>query len=320
MHIYRPYVYLIQHKSTGMFYIGSKYSRTTPTSPYTFWTKYFTSSKTVLSMLSEGSVDDWDTHIVYEGTGPEDVLCIENLLVLSALADHKCLNVKPPLAQVDPQHTSKLRKIPDGSGITSCQKGAKRGVKTKQAAIVGGLNTLQRAYCKSIATNPELNNIRSRLAHASRSRVNPETGLNSWQQAGQRIIGDANPSKRPEVAQKISISRKKYISENRDMWNQRQRHLNDVTLKTPDENGLTAHDRHSLWMKENNPTTGSKWYNNGTHSVRIKDGDPVPDGYVVGRIKTPRPKSEYYNNGTRNIRVSEGQPVPDGFVKGKLLI
>jgi hypothetical protein len=227
--------------------------------------------------------------------------------------------MKLPLSDQDPRDTSKVRRIPDAKGVTSYHKGALKGVDTKRQDIVDGVNGLQRAYAKAIEINPHLKDIRAQNWYKSMSKIDPETGLNVWQQIGLKIMGDANPSKRPEVAQKISTSRKRYISKNRDLWNQRQRHLNDVTLKTPDENGLTTRDRHSLWMKENNPTTGSKWYNDGTNSIRIKDGDPIPKGYVVGRIKTPRPKSEYYNDGTRNIRVSEGQLVPDGFVKGKLL-
>jgi len=288
MNIYTPYVYLLKHTPTGYFYFGSKYGRTTKTHPSSFWVDYFTSSKTIHNLIAEHGTDCWEYEILYTGKNPKDVLNKEKECIKENLHDEMCLNVMVPLEGYDPKDISKLRKVPDNEGMTSYKKGARKGVETKLKSIKNGKNTFQRAYDKALEKNPELHQIRGNNSKETNSIINPNTGLTKYQELGKMITGENNPSKKPENAKKISVGRKKYIAENKQQWDLRQKELNNRLDTAKDENGLTERDRHSIWMKENNPTTGSKWYNNGTHNKRIKEGELIPEGFISGRLKKNR--------------------------------
>lgn len=55
--MYKPYCYLIKHLSTGRVYYGSKYGKNA--NPSTFWIDYFTSSKTILSLIEKEGKDSF---------------------------------------------------------------------------------------------------------------------------------------------------------------------------------------------------------------------------------------------------------------------
>lgn len=286
MDIYIPYVYLLKHTTTGYYYFGSKYGRTTKTNPDTFWVDYFTSSKTIHKMIEEYGYDCWTHEILYVGEMPIDVLNFEKNIIENHIQDDMCLNVMVPFNGYDPKDIAKTRKVPDKYGMTSYDRGAIKAIETKLKDIKDGKNNFQRSYYKAIDENPELPKIRGQNSKKTMSYVNPETGLNKYQENGKLISGENNPSKIPENAKKISNGRKKYISNNKEIWNERQAILNKKLDTVRDKDGLTARDRHSEWMKTNNPASGSKWYNNGIINKRIKEGDVIPDGFVLGRVKS----------------------------------
>jgi hypothetical protein len=56
-------------------------------------------------------------------------------------------------------------------------------------------------------------------------------------------------------------------------------------------------------------------YNNGHKEILIKTGDPVPSGYIIGRL--PRPKKKWITNGINNILILITEDVPAGYFSGK---
>lgn len=67
----------------------------------------------------------------------------------------------------------------------------------------------------------------------------------------------------------------------------------------------------------------TKWVNNGLEERMVKG--EIPEGFKLGRLPKNKPgyapnKGKIiYNNGIKSIYIGVGEPVPDGFVKGRLL-
>ena len=59
------------------------------------------------------------------------------------------------------------------------------------------------------------------------------------------------------------------------------------------------------------------WYNNGTQTIRIKSGEMIPVGFVVGRLKLPpRAGVIAITDGVNIKRISSSADIPDGWYKG----
>ena len=58
-----PYVYFLKNKSTSLKYVGVRYAK--GCSPDDFWTKYFTSSKSVHKLIEEFGKDDFIFRILH---------------------------------------------------------------------------------------------------------------------------------------------------------------------------------------------------------------------------------------------------------------
>ena len=279
MPIYTPYFYIIQEIETGKYYAGSKYSK--QANPNTLMQEggYITSSKHIQAIVEEKGVGAFRVCKIRKFETASKAYDYETrfLQKVDAKRNDKFFNMhnNDAFLAYDPE----WRKIPDKNGITSYQKGGQKAAKTMCEKITDGKNVYQISYEKAINKNPELNKIRSKKSVETK-KLNGVYDLVS-----QKISGDNNPSKKPENAKRISEGRKKYISENREEWLGRQAKVNAKLSTEKDENGLTVRDKHSLWMKENNPTRGSVWINNGTSNLRIKKGESIPDGYSLGRIK-----------------------------------
>lgn len=74
-------------------------------------------------------------------------------------------------------------------------------------------------------------------------------------------------------------------------------------------------------VKTSKTVSSKKWYNNGEKSIRITEGELVPDGFVPGRlpfsedtIKKHKLKRSY-TNGFISIRLNDGDEIPEGFYR-----
>lgn len=319
MAIYQPYFYIIQDVRNGMYYAGAKWSKNSNPSNFMVEGGYTTSSKIVNELIQQYGLSNFVVRKIRTFESAEQAYDYETKFLIKVDArNHPRFynghNNDSKFRFPDPS----FRKIVGPDGLTSYQRGARKASETKRNTIVDGMNLHQITYYKTLDNNPNLHKIRAERIKETMSKVNPKTGMSKYQENGLKIRGENNPSKKPENRKKISEGVKRFIRNNpekHEEWQEKSR----IALLEKDENGLNVHDKHSLWMLENNPTTGSKWFNNGSKNKRVKDGEPVPKGFVEGRLPMKKKApSKYYNNGERNIRVTEGKKVPDGFVLGFL--
>jgi hypothetical protein len=82
---------------------------------------------------------------------------------------------------------------------------------------------------------------------------------------------------------------------------------------------------------ENNSQYGTMWITDGTieGSIRIKKGDPIPEGFVPGAVFNtenyvykPGEEHPFYNmmwitNGDDEYMINKDEPIPDGYYKGR---
>ena len=68
--------------------------------------------------------------------------------------------------------------------------------------------------------------------------------------------------------------------------------------------------------KQNSKLNPLCWYNNGSENIYIKKDQPVPEGFVAGRIQT----RVWYTNGVDNIYIDiNKQEIPEGYYKGRVM-
>jgi hypothetical protein len=285
MPIYTPYFYIIQEIDSGKYYAGCRYSKYSDPNTLMQEGGYITSSKAIQTIVAKKGVSAFKVRKIRKFETAAAVYEYETrfLQKVDAKKNERFFNMhnNDAFLAYDPE----WRKIPDKNGTTSYQKGGKKAAKTKTSTIIDGKNICQIAYYKAIKKNKNLHKIRAEKAREAMMKIDPVTGLNRYQEMGVSRMGDNNPSKKPENAARISQGRKKYISENREEWLNRQALVNSKLSSEKDEFGLTVRDKHSIWMKENNPATGTRWFNNGEKNLRLKQQESIPEGYSPGRIK-----------------------------------
>jgi hypothetical protein len=59
------------------------------------------------------------------------------------------------------------------------------------------------------------------------------------------------------------------------------------------------------------------WYTNGIESKSLSKDEPAPAGWVRGRLKSGTGKGKYYHNEEGMLFVKNGEDVPNGYVIGK---
>lgn len=255
-----PYTYFIKHKETGYFYYGVKYGKDTDTDM--FWIKYFTSSKIIKEMIKKDGKDSFDISIRKTFKTPVEAMEYEMRILRRIINHPKCLNNSI-----------------GGNGIKS----------NKNRNIVGsdGLNSYQRAGKKislTLKNNHEIIEKRTLKAKETMLKIDPVLNINRYKKQGLRVIGDLNPSKRPEVRKKISDSTKKYQSEHPVETENRQKKVREILLKK-DETGLNVYQKSVIKREKNgNGSSNYKWINNGIDNKRIRKTESLPEGYRMGRI------------------------------------
>ena len=288
MAIYQPYFYVIQDNRNGTYYAGSKYGKDADPTNFMKPGGYLTSSNTIKAIIEQHGHDTFIIRKIKKFENAEDVYNHETkfLMRVDAKNNERFYNGHNNNWKSFPN--PEIRKRVGEDGLTSYQKGARKAVATKRQTVIDGKNTLQLAYEKALDKNPDLHSIRTQNAKLAMLKINPVTGMTKHQENGLKISGENNPSKKPENAIKISEGKKREISLNREKWLERQKNLNKKLSTEKDENGLTARDKHSKWMTENNPTKNTKWYNDGATQKRIGEGELVPVGFVLGRLYKKR--------------------------------
>ena len=136
----QPYTYFIKHKHTGQFYYGVKFGK--DANPETFWVDYFTTSKTVHSIIERDGVDCFDVQIRKTFKDAESAYRWEQKVISKIINKTNCINAALGFSW----DSNKNRNIPDKNGITNYQKCARKARETMLNDIdENGLNTYQRS-------------------------------------------------------------------------------------------------------------------------------------------------------------------------------
>lgn len=285
MSIYTPYFYVIEECSSGKYYAGSKYGKDANPNTLLKEDGYLTSSLVVNRIIKLNGLNSFRIRKIRCFNNPSEAYEYETRFLKKVDAKNNMRFYNKHNNDFSRVYDPNWRNVKGSDGLTSYERGAKKAAETMKSTYINGKNVYQVSYEKSIKNNPNLLKLRAEKSKQNKLEIDKETGLTKYQLIGQKISGANNPSKKPENAKKISDGKKRKISENRELWLERQKKLNDYLSTHKDENGMTARDRHSEWMKENNPTRGSKWFNNGKENIRLKQDESIPDGYSPGRIK-----------------------------------
>jgi hypothetical protein len=271
--IYTPYVYRVESLTTSEFYYGVKYAK--GAHPDWFWKDYFTSSKIIESLIKKYGKDDFKTEIVKTFKTAEDAAAFETVIIRENIHKENCVNMNVNGA---PVNAHKMRLIKGDDGLTSYEHGARKANATKLADIdENGLNGCQRAYYKAVENNPDLYQRRADAAKKTALIVGDD-GLNTYQRQALQRLGENNPVHNDGVKDKISEGIKRWNAENPEAVAARQAKVKAACI----EKGCA--EAHSEWMLKNNPTSASIWCNDGKKNLRIKNNEPVPEGYVKGRL------------------------------------
>lgn len=276
-----PYTYFIRQRDTGLFYYGSQYNKNA--TPSALWNTYFTSSKTIKKLIELYGKESFEIQIRRIFDCPQKCLTFENKVIKRLIKHPLCVNGHFGFGVAD---TNKGRKIKDPvTGLSDYDISAQKMRQTKLTTFnEDGLNIFQQAgkkFSEFNKNNPDAVAKRTQKVMATKCKIG-EDGLNAHERGGIKRQGENNSSKRPEVRAAISEGVKKWILENPDL-------VEENTLKAIcsmhkiGEDGLNGHERHAIWMKENNPTANTIWVNNGTINLRV-DSDSIPDGFVKGRL------------------------------------
>jgi hypothetical protein len=178
-------------------------------------------------------------------------------------------------ARVNKKIISRKNVINECAWPAVSEEAARRSVASKAAVGLDGLSVSQRAGL---------------VQKANRSKIDPDTGMTyaerrrlrfnqSFSASGSREAmskrskewhtKNENPTKRPEIGQKISRSLKAGIA--------------DGSIKTT--KGMKI-PKISEALKGNTAVKGYKWYNDGVRDVRLQPSDPAALGLQAGRLKT----------------------------------
>lgn len=277
--IYIPYTYRVILRETGQFYFGAKYGKKN-TNPDTFWVSYTTSSQTISKLIALYGKEAFDVKVLRRFKTAEEAKEHEDMLIIARIHEDLCLNGHCGGTAAD---TNVGRKIKNADGLSSYDVAKVKIHQTKINTLdVNGLNIYQRSYIKALENNPDLIKIRTEGAKKTMSLVG-EDGLNKWQRMGMARKGENNPVHQEGVKEKISIGVKKYVEENAELIKRKNAILNERLDTEIGEDGLTVRQRHSQFMLDNNPTSDTKWYNDGANNYRLMP-DTAPEHLTQGRL------------------------------------
>lgn len=91
-----PYIYLLFHRSTKMYYVGVQYGKNA--NPKNFWVSYFTSSKTVHKLIALYGVNDFRYRIVKTFDKSGDAILQEHKWTMRAIHKKHYINAAAGVA------------------------------------------------------------------------------------------------------------------------------------------------------------------------------------------------------------------------------
>lgn len=89
----KPYVYIIKHNKSGVYYIGSRSANKLPASK-DLWHKYYSSSKKITELRKQDGNAAFETVVISEYASPEEAYTAEQQLIKEHINDPLCVNLQ----------------------------------------------------------------------------------------------------------------------------------------------------------------------------------------------------------------------------------
>lgn len=272
-----PYSYKVVFKKTGHFYFGIKYAK--DANPETFWKDYFTSSKTIKTLIKNFGSDSFETQIlnIYTLETIQMLFDEEYNLIESNKNDILCLNGNNGGKILD---TNAGRRIKDKNGLCSydiCGKKLSKFIEENKEYKEKLIYNI--THWRNDKEKVETAKIKYKITLDTKK----QNGLTLREEKSLSIIGDKNPSKLKENRLKISEGNKLWYLNNPDKAKALKEKIKESMFKI-DKDGLNVFERHSKFMLKNNPTKNTVWVNNSEVNIRCNKDD-IPEGYKLGRLK-----------------------------------
>lgn len=243
-----PYTYRVIHIPSGKWYYGVRYGE--GCHPDDLWVKYFTSSDKVRELIKRDGEESFRTEIRQIFETPAEAIDWESRVLKRILGWSQCLNESrfPAVTPEARTRGNEIKRQIQDDGLTIFQRAGKKW-KERQDQI-------------DPVTGLTFREIRRRKFNEALDRNGTRSII------GASLPGDLNPSKRPEVAAKISSSLKEGFASGRI--------VNWAT-------GKKLQYASDKW-KGNQLVAGTKWHNDGVKDYRLLPTDPLVETLKPGRL------------------------------------
>lgn len=144
------------------------------------------------------------------------------------------------------------------------------------------------------------------------------TPMDKW--LWRKAISDGHMRRSPE--ERSEQGRRREADRGKDARMATGRKTSATMLRT-----TTAEQRREAALKASLQVTRTRWINDGTANRRINDDDPIPAGWIAGRInqsvititalKTAATGSRWITDGYTTKRLKNGKPPPPGWTYGR---
>ena len=245
-----PYTYLVVHLPTNQWYYGVRYSN--GCHPSDLWKLYFTSSIRIRKLIEQDGPEVFRTHVRRTFTTAEEAIYWEHRVLKRVLNRQNCLNQNafPAVSrEANLRATAKLKMLGD-DGLNHYQR---NGLKWKEKK-----HQIDPITCKT-------------FGELRRERFNATLDRNGTRTVLKNILVKAlkqnNPSKRPEVRQKIATTLKAQVAAG-TFPTTKGRKFPQISEK----------------LKGNKATAGLVWYNDGSKDYRLLPSDEKTASLREGRL------------------------------------
>jgi hypothetical protein len=182
--MYNTYVYRIENNITHQFYYGSRYKnidfQRQPEND--FWIHYFTSSKSVKSLINEYGKESFDCTILHRSLDYDECYWMEQDLIKEHISNHLCLNK----SYIDNRHCVKF----STAGTKATDETRKRLSVSKSNPSEETRNKMSIAK-KGISTGPHSD---TRKTNISRALMGMERTEEQCRNISASKTGELNPN------------------------------------------------------------------------------------------------------------------------------
>lgn len=303
--MYKPYVYFLENKTTGMKYIGAKYAKNSD--PSLFWKTYFTTSKHVKKLLDIFGKDDFKFKILKTFNSAYLALQYEYSLTKFAVYRSDYLNL----------HSTFLGNLSETQYFEIIDK------QKKIASFYGNLSKILKVGIHGFSVDEKLE-VCSK-GGISASKINKELG---------RAIFDPDVRKRQhETLSKLQVSAYYDPNLRKEICSKGGKH-GKFSKYYYEKNGLTENDRieaqRSRGKRGGPKNKGFMWYNNGVKSIKVGKRQQLMENFedyliennlVKGRllpVKSTLSNKICINDGIKNFYIYENEFDSSIHIKGRL--